>query len=1358
MFQVVLTSIGIVYVSRLIGKIIRLATETARSNERIKSRCNRIVGRWNTKRRRYLRRSYLYCLGILTQVGLNPNQSQANRRRLAHKMANGVGPRPQTWNERLAYSLVAMQGREVAIREHKARFDSDSASIGIDNRCSGCISHVAEDFEGQLHECGRSIRGFGGTTIGGVKMGTLVWKWEDNEGKIHQFRIKNSYYVPHGGVRLLSPQHWAQTQKGLGAQETMDHRQATLQWNHGKHILHVPLGENDNVATFSLAPGFERFEAFCAEVGFDYEDRQLIYAEPAELVSDDEDEQSVTSAREENTHEWQDRSEPTTVFFDGEESTQSNERPPTVIVDEEDRMPDNAAAELLRLHHNFGHVSFRKLQRMAHKGILPKRLKACKIPACSACMFAKATRRQWRTKTSKNNDEDFEEIKPGDVVSVDQMVSPTPGLIAQMIGFLTKKRYKYATVYVDQASRLTFTYLQKTATADETLEGKKAFEAFAATRGVNKIKAYHADNGIFKANAWIENCKEASQPMTFAGVNAHHQNGIAERKIRDLQESARAMLLHARKRWPTVITTNLWPYAVRMAATVSNATPSFQDEQRRTPNQIFAKTNVETNPKHWKPFGCPVYVLDDALQKQGGIYHKWKGRARMGIYLGQSPLHNRTVALVLNRATGYVSPQFHVKFDTGFQTIEKGDKDIEWQVKTGFVEKKTNNHQVEVPKWKQDSEGAESSNKRKHQPEGADDREPDTGKANPEASELQKPAEAEVGGDDDNRANEREEEHPTLQIRKRSKRETQPIQRLIEAMAVEMSEGREHRLPGEIFCLQTETEASIDLMEPLLAYKATSDPDTLYLHEAMREPDRDKFLDAMMEEAKSQMDNGNFSFKKRGDVPKNCTILPAVWALKRKRDIKTRLVKKYKARLNVDGSRMKKGQHYDQTYAPVASWNSIRLLLTMVAVHGWSTKQLDYVQAFPQAPVEKELYMEIPKGMEPEHGNAKDYVLQLHKNVYGQKQAGRVWNKYLIERLKRVGFEQSKVDECIFYKGEIVYILYTDDSIIAGPDTEEIDRVIKEMSATGLELTIEGDLQDFLGVNIDRKEDGTIHFTQPHLIDSILEDLGLDKENVKGKNTPASSSKLLSRHTESEPFDKSFDYRSVVGKLNYLEKATRSDIAYITHQCARFTSDPKKQHGDALRWLGRYLKETRNMGTIFKPQRDKDLEVYVDADFSGNWDAIEAATDRDTARSRHGYIIRYAGCPLLWKSQLQTEVALSSTESEYTGLSYALREAIPVMEILKEMKIRKFPVVTEKPTIRCRVFEDNSGALEMANVHKFRPRTKHLNVKLHHFRDYVTRNEVTIEAIDTTEQLADYLTKPVNEDILKKLRRLVMGW
>ena len=246
-------------------------------------------------------------------------------------------------------------------------------------------------------------------------------------------------------------------------------------------------------------------------------------------------------------------------------------------------------------------------------------------------------------------------LKTGEVISVDQMVSPVPGLVAQMVGFLTRQRYKYTTVFVDQASRMGFMYLQKTCSAEETIEAKRAFEQYSENRGV-RVQAYHADTGIFKAKKWVEECRQRKQDLTFAGVNAHHQNGIAERRIRELQKTTRAMLVHDTKRWPGVVTIHLWPYAIRMANQAYNATPLNSHTNKQSPNKIFDNSAVDINLKHWKPFGCPTYVLKSELQGTTGIHPKWDARSRAGIYLGQSPIHNRNVALVLNIHTGYVSP------------------------------------------------------------------------------------------------------------------------------------------------------------------------------------------------------------------------------------------------------------------------------------------------------------------------------------------------------------------------------------------------------------------------------------------------------------------------------------------------------------------------------------------------------------------------------------------------------------------------------------------------------------------------------------------------------------------------------
>ena len=185
--------------------------------------------------------------------------------------------------------------------------------------------------------------------------------------------------------------------------------------------------------------------------------------------------------------------------------------------------------------------------------------------------------------------------------------------------------------------------------------------------------------------------------------------------------------------------------------------------------------------------------------------------------------------------------------------------------------------------------------------------------------------------------------------------------------------------------------------------------------------------------------------------------------------------------------------------------------------------------------------------------------------------------------------------------------------------------------------------------------------------------------------------------------------------LNYLDAGSCSEIAYAAHQCAHFAADPKMGHGKAVRWIGWYHNGTKDKGMLFMPDSSPGLKVYVDADFAGNWNRDEVPHDRDMARSCHRYIIKYMGCPIMWKSHLQMEIALSSTESKCTGLSYALCESIPMMELLKEMKSTGLPVTPANADMHCQVFEDNSGAIKMAQVHKYHPRTKHLNVKLHHF-------------------------------------------
>jgi hypothetical protein len=160
------------------------------------------------------------------------------------------------------------------------------------------------------------------------------------------------------------------------------------------------------------------------------------------------------------------------------------------------------------------------------------------------------------------------------------------------------------------------------------------------------------------------------------------------------------------------------------------------------------------------------------------------------------------------------------------------------------------------------------------------------------------------------------------------------------------------------------------------------------------------------------------------------------------------------------------------------------------------------------------------------------------------------------------------------------------------------------------------------------------------------------------------------------------------GKLNYLEMSSRPDIAYAVNQCARFCENPRLKHTKTVKLIGRYLLRTADRGIICTPTK-RSFDCYCDADFCGLWDQDTAERDFVTARSRSGYLVMYANCPVVWASKLQTKIVLSSTESEYVSLSQSLREVFPLMRLVEELSLAGFEFNTDMPKIHCRVFEDN---------------------------------------------------------------------
>jgi hypothetical protein len=582
----------------------------------------------------------------------------------------------------------SLQASATAINDHT--YDSDSFLIAIDNCSSRCITNSLQDFIGQPTKVQVKVSGIGGAVMATYK-GTVKWAIEDDNGRVHTWLIPDTYYNESTPYRLLSPQHWAHTQRdGRGTWAATYHDAVNLFWKSNRFRRAIPLSPGSNIALLRSAPGFQQFSNFCAH--FDPGDNdplheQHLYCMPTTIVSDDEhtddegaaeedDDQSLSAPAQRRhpdlpdevfnhrpaTDAFQDR---LTVAFDNGQDISRQQL--ARLVEDDEAQYANPTAELLAWHYRLGHLPFGRIKKLAERGDLPTYLKDARVPRCASCLFGKAHRRPWRTKAPPNQYTVPPPTAPGAVVGVDQLISATPGLVGQMRGTLTKQRYTVSTVFVDHFSGLSYVHPQLSTATEHTLEAKRAFERFAKAHGV-LVRHYHADNHIFDSKLFVQEVHRVGQTISYCAVNAHHQNGRAEKKIRDLQELARTMILHARQRWPSAITTNLWPYALRMANEVSNITPILIGRDHVSPLELFSQVEVRPQVKFAHTFGSPVYVLDEKLQA-GQSKPKWEHRARIGVYLGPSPRHSRKVALVLNLQTGHISPQFHVQHDDLYDTM-----------------------------------------------------------------------------------------------------------------------------------------------------------------------------------------------------------------------------------------------------------------------------------------------------------------------------------------------------------------------------------------------------------------------------------------------------------------------------------------------------------------------------------------------------------------------------------------------------------------------------------------------------------------------------------------------------------------
>jgi hypothetical protein len=283
--------------------------------------------------------------------------------------------------------------------------------------------------------------------------------------------------------------------------------------------------------------------------------------------------------------------------------------------------------------------------------------------------------------------------------------------------------------------------------------------------------------------------------------------------------------------------------------------------------------------------------------------------------------------------------------------------------------------------------------------------------------------------------------------------------------------------------------------------------------------------------------------------------------------------------------------------------------------------------------------------------------------------------------------------------------------------------------------------------------------TQPGLTQRIVKALNID--HLPPKRTPARHG-ALGKDENGEAAHGEYSYPSVIGMLGCLQGNSRSDTTFATSQCARFIHCTKSSHEEALERIGQYLKATGDKGLILHPKSHKgrlDIDCYVDADFAGLM-GYEDKQDPSCVKSCTGYVIFIADCPVLWVSRLQTDIATSTMEAEYSALSTAIRDVLPIKMLATE--ISENVGLTQEPITHfwTTVLEDNAGVLKLATLEPGRmtPRSKLYGIKYHWFRSKLKPNCIDIIKIASADQRADFLTKSLRREKFEANRKLTLGW
>lgn len=944
-------------------------------------------------------------------------------------------------------------------------------------------------------------------------------------------------------------------------------------------------------------------------------------------------------------------------------------------------------------HRMFGHRNPEAIKAMYKNNLIDgMKLLDCGIKVqCETCMEAKTTRLPF-PKQSLTSTNAVLDLIHSDICGPMQVES------------MSKKRY--VLTLIDDYSRYTEIYFLHN--KSEAIDKIREYVAMVENKFNTKPKIFRSDRGgEFTGNEFKQFMYGMGIKLQYTAPYSPQQNGVAERKNRSLIEMARCMLTDAD------LPKYLWAEAVNTANYIQNRTLTKGAEQ--IPYHLW--NDEKPNAVKFEIFGTKCYVHVPTEKRR-----KLDNTAREMFFIGYE---DGSKAYRLYDA---VNRKLVVSRDVRFIHNETHSGGITVDLSSGVKRKRVNVHHNEGDENDDASEIDDSEN---NQSDDGEER-------NPNENNLQRYRERSENESDSDSDEDSATSGDTVI---RSSAGASNFESTLEEEYGELSTSFGDLSMSESEYVPTEGESDTDQQgSPRVSSRANKgiapqryqaqkittqmdEPKTL--QEAISNENKTNWIEAMKDEIASMKQNETWELCV---LPTDRKAIGSKWIYKIKTDADGK-VNRFKARLVAQGFSQKFGTDYDQVFAPVARQTTFRILLSVASKERLQVHHLDVKTAFLNGKLTETIYMKQPPGFEDDN---KQLVCKLKKSIYGLKQAAKSWNDTIHQFLTKIGFMQSKADQCLYTKrinDEWAYILvYVDDIVLVAKTTTTI-HALKQIIANEFDIKDLGEIKQYLGIEVTRDEKGIFHLNQAKYINKVVNEFGLDTAKISnvpmqpnyGKSAKEDDRGVLLSNTQ---------YQKLLGCLLYISINTRPDISASVSILAQKVSMPQQEDWHELKRVLKYLKGTANFKLPLAAYGGNDHILYGYSD--ANW-----AEDRSDRKSNSGHVFLVNGGTVCWSSRKQSMVALSTCEAEFIALSEACRAALWIRRVLIDLK--------QKVSDATMIYEDNQSCLKLIEgEERLSNRSKHIDTRFHFVKDYVDRSIVRCVYCPTDDMLADILTKALS--------------